>query len=224
MFALNQHASCLINVNTRIERHGDQRKLACDAKFVTKIANDLLNAIEPGLCEAMYRSPRSGEQQALLDGPLTAVKFPAMKPLQLTHKFPGYEITIAPLGADEGEGLFLADVELKGFALEFHEGGSATVTFTASTEVDTDEASALLDALIDEDAQITLKPPSAQPVQDLGDSANDDDAGEETERCEGGEPDCGPVEFHDNDGVPLCKRCWDALDTVDNEDALDDAA
>lgn len=31
------------------------------------------------------------------------------------------------------------------------------------------------------------------------------------ERCESGDPDCGPVEFHDDDGVPLCGRCYRAL-------------
>jgi hypothetical protein len=36
-------------------------------------------------------------------------------------------------------------------------------------------------------------------------------AKEKPETCEGGNADCGPVEFHDVDGVPLCKLCWDDL-------------
>ncbi len=31
------------------------------------------------------------------------------------------------------------------------------------------------------------------------------------ERCESGDPECGPVEFHDSEGVPLCKTCWEGL-------------
>lgn len=31
------------------------------------------------------------------------------------------------------------------------------------------------------------------------------------EHCESGDASCGPVEFHDSEGVPLCKACWDAL-------------
>lgn len=31
------------------------------------------------------------------------------------------------------------------------------------------------------------------------------------ERCESGAPDCGPVEFYDSEGVPLCSACWNAL-------------
>ena len=41
------------------------------------------------------------------------------------------------------------------------------------------------------------------------------------EVCEGGLPDCGPVEHHDEDGVPLCQQCWNALPPAD---ALDPVA
>ena len=33
----------------------------------------------------------------------------------------------------------------------------------------------------------------------------------EVETCEGADPNCGPVEFHDGEGIPLCRRCWDSL-------------
>jgi hypothetical protein len=40
------------------------------------------------------------------------------------------------------------------------------------------------------------------------------------ERCESGDPECGPVEFHDVEGVPLCKGCWEqlAIDSMSDED------
>lgn len=34
---------------------------------------------------------------------------------------------------------------------------------------------------------------------------------DEEERCESGSQECGPVEFHDNDGVPLCAACYASL-------------
>lgn len=37
-------------------------------------------------------------------------------------------------------------------------------------------------------------------------------------RCEGGSPECGPVEFHDSEGVPLCRTCWEGL-IADSSDA-----
>lgn len=35
--------------------------------------------------------------------------------------------------------------------------------------------------------------------------------GVDAECCESGDPLCGPVEFHDVEGVPLCRVCWDGL-------------
>jgi hypothetical protein len=39
------------------------------------------------------------------------------------------------------------------------------------------------------------------------------------ERCESGDPACGPVEHHDSEGVPLCKRCFDGLEIDGNGEA-----
>ena len=49
-------------------------------------------------------------------------------------------------------------------------------------------------------------PPKTR-ASEAGDCDEDDDA----ERCEGGDPECGPVEFHDVEGVPLCRGCWESL-------------
>ncbi len=39
------------------------------------------------------------------------------------------------------------------------------------------------------------------------------------ERCESGDPECGPVEFHDVEGVPLCRVCWEGLVADSNSQA-----
>lgn len=38
------------------------------------------------------------------------------------------------------------------------------------------------------------------------------------ETCEAGQPECGPVEHYDSEGVPLCAGCWEAL-LADSESA-----
>lgn len=45
---------------------------------------------------------------------------------------------------------------------------------------------------------LALTPPAAAPRVE--------------ERCESGDPDCGPVEFHDDDDTPLCRKCYEALE------------
>lgn len=179
MLALTQHNAALSNLNIRIERHGEDRQLAADLKFSMNVAGPVLNDIEAGLHESMFRRPGAGDQQDLLDpASLTAVKFPHLQPLVLTHKFQGYE---ADIGEDaDASPLFLADVELKKITAKPMEGGSAELTFTLSGNIDADDVAQLADLLVREDVVLSITPPARpQQVEDLsGDSANDD-AGEQ---------------------------------------------
>jgi hypothetical protein len=179
MFSLKKHAAQISNVNTRIERHGDERKLAVDVSFALKVGSDQIDPLSTGLRESLFRAPGSGDQISLLNAnAMTAVRHPSLKPVQLTHKFPGYEMSIAPLDANEDDdGEFFVDVELKGFTVEAHEGGSCSVTFKAGMNVDTSEAKAVLDALIREDALLSLVPPKAQAQhdEDLGADEGEDE-------------------------------------------------
>lgn len=172
MLALKQHNASLSNLNLRIERHGDERQLAADLKLTMNVAGSVLNDIERGLHESLFRQPGSGEQQDLIDPSLlTAVKFPHMEPVRLSHKFPGYVLEIA--GDEDDEPLFLADVELKKIAAHPLEGGSVELTFTLSANVEREDVDELTALYIREDVVLSVTPPQrAQPEV----AANDDDA------------------------------------------------
>jgi hypothetical protein len=43
------------------------------------------------------------------------------------------------------------------------------------------------------------------------------------ETCEAGSPECGPVEYSDVEGVPLCAGCWKALCDEWNDGEEDNA-
>ena len=95
MFQLSDHESSMTNLNSRIERHGDSRELAVDLKFETKASNTILDSLEKGLKESLFRKPGKGEQQELIEGnQLVAVKHTCLEPLRLSHEFAGYELTI----------------------------------------------------------------------------------------------------------------------------------
>lgn len=179
MFQTDTHPAQLTNVNTRIEKHGAERELAADVKLVLKVSSDALNDIEPGLRESLYRTPARGDQLSIVDkndpAAYTVLKHPSLEPVQLKGKFPGYELTLAPLSEDgETAELFLVDVELKKLAINAHDGGSCTLTVTASANVDTGEVGQLLAFLVAEDARVTLTPPS-RPVEGTGDETDADD-------------------------------------------------
>lgn len=57
-------------------------------------------------------------------------------------------------------------------------------------------------------ANIALQPIVAD-VEFAGAQLPADD--EPSERCESGQPECGPVTNYDSEGVPLCEVCWNGL-------------
>lgn len=178
MLALTQHNASLSNLNIRIERHGDERQLAADLKMTCNVAGVVLNDIEQGLHDSLFRMPAaSGDQPDLIDPELlTAVKFPHLQPVALNHKFPGYE---AELGIDdESEPLFLPDLELKKMTAKPIECGSAELSFTLSGNIDADDVETLAELLVREDVVLSITPPKRQaPSEDLSDqdAANDSD-------------------------------------------------
>lgn len=166
MLQLNQSEATLGNLNTRIERHGDERELAVDMKFSMKANNSILDSLGKGLRESLFRKPSKGEQQDLpqIGEALSAVRHPYLEPMKLSHEFTGYEVQIDGL-LDSTNPLLFVDVKLKKFTIAPLEGGSVELTFTASANVDPEELSALSDALIREDVRLTLTPPSKQEEQ-----------------------------------------------------------
>jgi hypothetical protein len=176
MFQIEKHEASIANVNQRIQRHGEERQLAADIKFVLSVANDALDSFDPTLRADLFRAPAKGEQQELPQvggSGLTAVKHPALEPLKLNHELTGYELHIAGL-LEAGDPIVLVDVKLKRFVIEPKEGGSIAMTFTASAEVDADEISELSEAFVREDVLLTLVPPKrAGSSEDL----SGDDAG-----------------------------------------------
>lgn len=169
MFQLTQHDATLSNLNTRIQRHGDERVLAVDMKFSAKANNSILDSLGQGLRESLFRKAAKGEQPDLptIGEPLSAVRHPYLEPMKLSHEFDGYEVEIAGL-LDTTEPLFFADVKLKKFTIAPLEGGSVELTFTASTSAESDELAALSEALVREDVRLTLTPPSKQQAEEDG--------------------------------------------------------
>ncbi|MFB9112047.1 hypothetical protein QSH39_021065 [Xanthomonas arboricola pv. corylina] len=180
MFQLERHEASIANVNQRIQRHGEERKLAVDIKYVLSVSNEALDSFDSTLRQDLFRKPAKGEQQDLPqiggDG-LTAVKHPALEPLKLSHEFTGYEMHLAGL-LEAGDPIILVDVKLKRFVIEPKEGGSLAMSFTASAEVEPQELAELSEALIREDVLLTLLAPKrgAAAAEDLTEGGDTLDA------------------------------------------------
>lgn len=172
MFQLEDHPAEVINLNVRREKHGDEHQLAVDVKFEAQAGNEILDSLEKGLREALFRKPGKGEQQALpIDGnPLTAVKFPALAPVSLQHEFTGYEVEITG-ELEASEAVALVDAKIKKITAAPLEGGSVTLTFTASAEAEPDDLAVLAERLVLGSVRLTLTPPANQAEEEQQDAA-----------------------------------------------------
>jgi hypothetical protein len=162
MFQLDKHLVKVSNFNPRAEKHGEDNKLAADITFEVDVANDLLDAFDKDLRKALYRKAAKGEQPDLIAGSdgLVAVKFPRIGALSWEEEFPGYEIELDG-GLGLAEPLILVDVTLRKFKFAAIEGGSVSIKFSAICHPEPSEAGQLC-ALIQEQAELTLTPPTKQ--------------------------------------------------------------
>lgn len=187
MFQLEKHEATIRSVTLRIERHGDERRLATSIGLSLSAGNEVLDSFDPTLRQDLFRKPGSGEQQELPTigaDRLTEVKHPALKPLSVNHEFKNWELHIQGL-LEAGEPVVLVDVTLKKFTFDPKEGGSVVTTFTANAEIESAEAEELADALVREDVLLTLIAPKRGAAQaDLTDDEDDEAAVAEANRLE----------------------------------------
>lgn len=186
MFQLDKQEASIKSVTLRIERHGDERRLATSIGFSLSASNEVLDSFDPTLRQDLFRKPGSGEQQELPTigaDRLTEVKHPALKPLSVSHEVKGWELHIDGL-LEAGALVVLVDVSLKKFTFDPKEGGSVVTTFTANAEIESSEAEELADALVRKDVLLTLiAPKRAAGGEDL--TEDDEAAASEARQLEG---------------------------------------
>lgn len=166
MFELTDATAKVVNYNPRAEKHGGENKMAGDLKVLVTTSSSVLDFFSKDLRKALYRKPGQGEQQDLIEGSdgLTAVKFPRLGELPWDEDYPGYSLVIGG-GLGLTEPMVLNEVTLKRFRFEALDGGSLQVGLSALFHPTPEQAGQLC-ALIQEDVQITLIPPTKQAKGD----------------------------------------------------------
>ena len=163
MFALKEHSAVLNSFNPRAENHGDEHQLAGDIGLLVRCPNTVLDEFDRSLKTMLFRKPAEGEQEELgledgMDG-LVARKLPNLDPLGWAQTYHGYRIEIS-------EGMGLKDplslkVDLSKFKITPLDGGTVEINFRASGPLTAAESGELC-ALIKDDVEISLFPPSAE--------------------------------------------------------------
>jgi hypothetical protein len=175
MFQLSEHATKLVSVNPRAEKHGQENEPAMDLKLEVAAHSSLLNHFDAALRPLLFRKADvAGDQPSLIEGDdLTAIRSPQLGTIAWAEKFPGYELEVHA-GLPSGKSIVLKEIELSKFRFEPINGGSVKVTFSVICHPDAKAAGALCQ-LVQEQVDISLRPPEVEQRQaDLADQGADD--------------------------------------------------
>lgn len=161
----------LSNLNTRVEKHGDDSVSAIDLTINYDAPNTILDDFQPGMLDAFYKAPESGDDsQATMDGfELSAkplLRFQHLGVQKLGTELVGHRFAIE-YGIDEDVGIVLPDVGVKKFVLELKEGGTVSMKFLVQTNKGlTEQIIGKLAMLISQEVRVTLTPPEVKAEED----------------------------------------------------------
>ncbi|PPU07778.1 hypothetical protein XarjCFBP7645_09235 [Xanthomonas arboricola] len=178
MFQLREATAKVVKFNPTSEKHGPEIVPGGSITLEVVASSEVLNDFQPGLREALYRAPTSGDQGSLLQAKnkddLTAVRFSQLE-TSWSGEYPGYEAQISNgLGLEDP--IVLVDAKLKNIGFKLLDGGSVGIKFTLIAHPDTDE-SGLLCHMQRREVQVTITPPARQAAdEDLSEGSDTLDA------------------------------------------------
>ena len=166
----------LTHVKFRKELHGDEHVQACDLTMGVDIPNTALDAMAPGLREALYCNLDADRGQDNLDGVdaiLPNLRFPRLNGGKFAlddkkNKLAGYDLYIDYGLGDERSNMVFDCCKVVKRAIETKEGGTVHLTWKVQYSGDRlDGESCGKLALLEQDLiAIRLIPPAVQPPQE----------------------------------------------------------
>ena len=156
----------LTNLNTRVEKHGDESVSAIDLTISQETANTVLDDFEPGLLDAFYKEAEAGAQDEF-DGFEVSTKpclrFFRLGAQKLAMELTGHRFEIE-YGISEETSIVLPAVSVDKFTLELKEGGSVSMKYRVQCNTGlTEQIIGKLAMLISQEVRVTLTPPEVQP-------------------------------------------------------------
>lgn len=155
---LTTTAATLKTLTPRTEKHGDDDVSAVSLGLSITGPNTLLDALQPGLRDALYRAVEDQEQLPGVEPATPLLRSAGIESVKLTAKFEGWTMRI-DARADEDDPITLGGCKVDRFAVEPSQGGTVDLTFRVGTsDIDESEAGWLFGHLSQE-LWITLTAP-----------------------------------------------------------------
>lgn len=202
-FEIQNQTAKIASITTRIEKHGDEDVPAVSLGLRITGPNTLLDLMQPGLREVLYKAVDDQEALPGVDAPTPLLrtrcieKFPVKMPDMV-----GWQLVIEN-GIDDESAIDLHDCKVDKFVAEPFEGGSCEISFRVGTS-DIDEAYAgRLAMKLGREVPISLVAPQAKP-----DAIDGTVAAFEADHP--GEPDAGDLFAEEHGGGPRLAEEVDA--------------
>lgn len=154
----NQTAATLKTLTPRTEKHGEDDVSAVSLGLSITGPNTLLDALQPGLRDALYTAVDDQDQLPGVEPATPLLRSAGIESLKLTPKFEGWTLRI-DARADEDDPIVLGSCKVDKFVVVPKQGGSIELTFRVGTsDIDESEAGWLFGHLSQE-LWITLTAP-----------------------------------------------------------------
>jgi hypothetical protein len=163
----------IVHINARSEMHGDKLVPAIDVRLEVDLPNsDALPAYAHDLLDALYDRSAVSAQASIPDiSPVaTHLRFPQLGPLKWKDVTLHDELTI-DYGLGDKSNVVLRQVKCHRHALTLKEGGTVTVTYTASAANVTEQVLGRLGVRVQHDVHVLLSPGS--PFEDEDEDGDD---------------------------------------------------
>jgi hypothetical protein len=156
-FSLKETECRIMNVNSRAETHGDQRKPAADVKLKCMLPNAELKQFDKALVDLFYEKATKGQADM---HSATQLRYPQLKtPIGWEDEVIGGELTVHR-GISSKSNIEIKGCIINGFTIEPIEGGSIGVIFTAKFHPESEDQIGKLCMLNGQDVIVSVVSPT----------------------------------------------------------------
>lgn len=169
-FELSEVAAALTHKNERLEKMGEEDRLACDLTLQVEAANSILAHFSPTLRAGLYQKPEDGQGELVPDvDHLTKLRFPQFGVLHWNAGDLVGATLRFHIGVRDTSHLVFDDVKVNKYRIECKEGGTVVLTFRAQVYPTDAQSGKLSKLLVDKVCTISVTAPGDDGLEDAGD-------------------------------------------------------
>lgn len=159
----------ITSVTCRAETHGKEKWPAISIGLKLEVPNFILDQIDPGARECLYRAADDGRQDSIDGVPVTTpvLRSQHIEQVKLDPKFQGWTLQVDD-SIDENESMTFGACKVDSFVVAPKANAWCIVSLRASTSDTDEERSGFMAVRVGQDAYIKLIPPTPGQLEKHG--------------------------------------------------------